>query len=610
MGCSSRLMRSNRRWTRSTSTGRSRVRGTRLRSCCVTTPENPGSANEPPPGSSSNSLHLTNSPNATIIQAGHIDEICLRGPLDSQPATRHLVGRIPQAAGCLQARGVALRLEEALIGGGTAVLTGMGGVGKTQLAAAYARHVWENDEADMVVWVTASSQAGIMAAYATVAQRLALAIDSQGAEEAAERFLEWAQATSVPWLVILDDVQEPADVRELWLAPNGANRVLATTRLQAAALTWQGRQRVDVDLFTPDEARNYLVAALAAHSRTDATEQLDGLAKDLGFLPLALSQAAAYLIDADLDCAVFRERLADQQRQLEDVLPEEGSLPDDHCQLVATTWSLSIDRADQAPRTAGLARPLLHLVSVLEPNGIPAAVLTSESARDYLANCAPGSLSQVDAETVDEALRVLHRFSLIEHDRRAPHREVRVHQLVQRTTRETLTPDQRDQITLAVANGLWNKWPETEQGEFGAAMRTNADALHHSIGANLWTRTGDAYLILYRAADSLGLAGQVHAALAAFTRLHDISRHHFGPDHPAPVEARQRMAHWLGKTGDPGGAFAMFCDLWDDIQRLLGADHPRSLQIWTSLLSWGAMRATPQARPADSLNYCPRRREW
>src|ERR1035438_9265273 len=93
----------------------------------------------------------------------------------------------------------------------------------------------------------------------------------------------------------------------------------------------------------------------------------------------------------------------------------------------------------------GLARPMLQLSSLLDPNGIPQAVLSSLPALDYLRGNQAGLAAttsrwqqeEVTGEVVDKVLRVLHRFSLIDHDRAADHREVRIHQLVQRVTRET-----------------------------------------------------------------------------------------------------------------------------------------------------------------------------
>ncbi|MGW3141465.1 hypothetical protein [Streptomyces sp. NPDC001139] len=88
----------------------------------------------------------------------------------------------------------------------------------------------------------------------------------------------------------------------------------------------------------------------------------------------------------------------------------------------AAAWSLSIDRAD-AFRPAGLARPMLHLASLLDANGIPETVLTSEPARAYLTvhrSPSTGSRTPLDSRPVQNrdaarALRALHQLHLIDH---------------------------------------------------------------------------------------------------------------------------------------------------------------------------------------------------
>ncbi|MEV4383823.1 NB-ARC domain-containing protein, partial [Streptosporangium sp. NPDC049644] len=169
-------------------------------------------------------------PSAPTVQKG-----------ESEPV-RYWVGVVPRAADCFQPREVADRLIEAAQEGETVVvsqvLAGMGGIGKTQLAAAYARRVWERREVEVVVWVSATSRSQILAAYAQAATELGLPTDPGDVEQAARRFLTWAQTTPTAWLVVLDDVQDPADVRELW--PSGAaGRVVVTTRRREAALTRQ-----------------------------------------------------------------------------------------------------------------------------------------------------------------------------------------------------------------------------------------------------------------------------------------------------------------------------------------------------------------------------------
>jgi hypothetical protein len=133
---------------------------------------------------------------------------------------------------------------------------------------------------------------------------------------------------------------------------------------------------VEVGLFSAGEASAYLTTALDACGRREPDEQIAALAADLGHLPLALSQAATYLVDTDLTCADYRRLLADRTRLLANVLPDPSGLPDDQAANVAAAWSLSVDRANQLP-PAGLAGPMLRLASMLDPNGIPGAVLTS-----------------------------------------------------------------------------------------------------------------------------------------------------------------------------------------------------------------------------------------
>jgi hypothetical protein len=140
---------------------------------------------------------------------------------------------------------------------------------------------------------------------------------------------------------------------------------------------------IQVGPFTPTEATRYLATRLTSHSRREPAEELAGLAQDLGNLPLALAQAAAYLLDLGLEVAGYRRRLADRRRSLAELVPDESGLPDDQHASLAATWSLSIERADRL-HPVGLARPMLELASMLDPNGMPSAVLTAPPALAYL----------------------------------------------------------------------------------------------------------------------------------------------------------------------------------------------------------------------------------
>ncbi|MFF0706192.1 FxSxx-COOH system tetratricopeptide repeat protein [Streptomyces tendae] len=501
---------------------------------------------------------------------------------------------LPPRAFSFQHRAEVDQLRAAVDSGGTAVrtqvLTGTGGVGKTQLAADYARTAWVSGEVDVLVWISASSRSAITAGYAQAAVEV-LAAEPGDPERAARAFLAWLEpkAGQKPcrWLVVLDDVADHADMRGWWPPSSRHGRALVTTRRREAALTGAGRRLVTVGMFTPQEAAAYLTAVLAAHDRQEPTDQINSLAADLGYLPLALAQAAAYIIDTDLTCASYREMLADRIRELADLLPESGALPDDQTTTVAATWSLSIERANQI-RPAGLARPMLQLAAFLAPNGIPTEVLTSQPTLAHLTEhrTPSGGNQQPAPASVEDAvfaLRALHRLSLIDHTPEPPHQAVRVHQLIQRATRDDLASQAFDETARAAADALTEAWPETADAKpLGQILRAHADALINYAQDALWS-ADEAHPVVLHTGNSLGQAGQVTAAITHFQNLtHAV----LGPDHPGSLAARKNLAHWLGKGGDETGAVAVIEQLLPDIERVWGPDDPNTLSARIDLAGW------------------------
>ncbi|MCX4580685.1 FxSxx-COOH system tetratricopeptide repeat protein [Streptomyces sp. NBC_01571] len=536
---------------------------------------------------------MTNTGAATASEGGlavtgylAVDRFILQAAPRAPAAWPHQVGVIPPRALSFQHRSEVDQLRAAVDSGGTAVLaqvlTGTGGVGKTQLAADYARTTWDSGEVDVLVWISASSRSAIAAGYAQAGAEV-LAADPSDPEQAARAFLAWlepkADQRQCRWLIVLDDLADPADMRGWWPPTSRHGRALVTTRRREAALTGAGRRRVTVGVFTPQEAAAYLTAVLAAHDRNEPTDQINSLAADLGYLPLALAQAAAYIIDADLTCASYRELLADRIRKLADLLPESGALPDDQTATVAATWSLSIERANRI-RPAGLARPMLQLAAFLSPDGIPATVLTSQPALAHITEhhtpTSTGGTHQpvpVSAEDAELALRTLHRLSLIDHTPEAPHPAVLVHQLIQRATRDTLVPHQYDRTARTAADALVFAWPATErEADLAQTFRSNAEAL--TACAEDALHRPDAHRLYQRVGESLGNSGQVRAAVRHFQRLADTATRLLGSDHPDTLSIRAHLAEWQGRAGDAAGAAASLERLNDALGQIFGTDHP------------------------------------
>ncbi|MET8853500.1 tetratricopeptide repeat protein [Amycolatopsis sp. NPDC004625] len=551
--------------------------------------------------------HVAGEVSGSLVQAGVIKgDVHVHQQGRKAVSLPYRAGIPPQQAAAFQSRTeTARRLEHALKRGNAAVLTGqppvhtgvvsgLGGIGKTQVALDYAQRLWAAEEVDLWVWVTASSREGIVSNFARVAADLT-GIEDTDPEQGARRLLEWLGASSARWLLVLDDVQNPADLRGLWPPAAPAGRVVVTTRRRDAALRGHGRCLIEVDVFTPGEAEAYLSAALAGqpHLAEGAAE----LATELGCLPLALAQSAAYMLDRGLCCTDYLARWTSRRRSLSSLLPEPDELPDEHRATVATTWSLSVEQANRL-QPAGTAGALLEVASVLDPNGIPAAVFTTPAVTGLLAR---HTGREVDVENARDGLGCLHRLNLITLDPRSDTRTVRVHALVQRATRDPLPGPRLAELTNAVGEALLGIWPHPERDTtLGQVLRANTEALAEAAGDHMWKPSGHA--VLFQMGNSLGNKGLVAEARNYFHQLHAIATEQLGSDHPDTLIARGNLARWQGEAGDPAGAAAAFERLLTDTVRVLGPDHPHTLTARSDLAHWRGRAGDP----AGAASACER----
>jgi hypothetical protein len=554
----------------------------------------------PPRGDTVN--HVTGDMSGNVVQAGAIYG-GVHFHHQSRPVVLlHRAGVAPQRAAAFQHRTGAIRLlEKALERGDAAVLTarpgahtsvvsGLGGVGKTQVALDYAERLWASGEVGLWVWVTAGSREAIVSSYARVAADVT-GVEDADPEHGARRLLEWLAATASQWLIVLDDVQNPADLRGLWPPATASGRVVVTTRRRDAALRGHGRCLVEIDVFTPPEAEAYLHAALAdqPHLTAGATE----LVAELGCLPLALAQASAYMLDRGLSCTDYRTRWTDRRRSLRSLLPQSDGLPDEHRATVATTWSLSVEQANRL-EPAGIAGTLLEVASLLDPNGIPADLFGSSVVIGLLS---AGAGREVDAEQARDGLGCLHRLNLISLDKGAVSQAVRVHALVQRATRDAVPTPRLAAVARTAADALLHVWPKIERDTtLGQVLRANTDALADVASEHLWEPKGHA--VLFRAGNSLGDTGLVAEAREYFHRLHTTATQQLGVDHPSTLTTRNNLAYWRGEAGDPAGAAAAFQALLADRLRVLGPDHPSTLTTRNNLARWRGRAGDPAGAAA------------
>ncbi|MFI9453528.1 tetratricopeptide repeat protein [Amycolatopsis sp. NPDC052450] len=472
--------------------------------------------------------------------------------------------------------------DEASSDGGTQVLAGGGGVGKTQIAAWFAKQAME-DRTDLVVWVNASTQEQVIATFARAAKRAGVpgADDTDLAAEATA-LVQWLHTTDRTWLIVLDDVTDPAHLAGLWPPHRPGGWTLATTRLRGATLTGSGRQRIDIDTFTAEESARYLRDRLTGdgYSRL-LDEHVPALAATLGNLPLALSHAAAYMIDQHETCGAYLARYTAGDSRLVELMPEDTD-PDAYGRPVTVALLLALDAADStAP--AGLARPALALAAVLDPDGHPDTLWTTATVTDYLTThrTSPND-DPVTSPQARAALRTLHRFGLITHTPRDDHRAVRIHALTARAARE-VTPSALATVAYTAADALRQLWPVNDHiaTDLLTTLLANTTTLAKLAGDSLWQSGGST--LLYTAGLSLLQCRLDTAAIDHWRETAAQAQRLLGHDHTDSLVARGNLASAYRQAGRPADALAIQEQVVPDFVRVLGQDHPRTLAAWAVL---------------------------
>ena len=442
-------------------------------------------------------------------------------------------------------------------------LCGLGGAGKTSAAVEYAyRHLAEVG----VAWQLAAEDATVLAAGFG---ELAVQLGARGLADARDPVASVHAVLArfpAPWLLIFDNAPHRTSVAA-FVPPAGRGRILVTSRDPF----WPPGQMLDVPVLDPEVAAGFLVNRTGDVDRQAALE----LADELGGLPLALEQAAAY-------SQVTGETLAGYLASFRQRRPEMLSRGEatGYDSTVAATWSLAFGQLDQsAPGAAGL----LRLLACCAPEAIPLRLLLqsrsglADRLRDEVAPLLVPLLE--DPLAVSDAIAALRRYSLVSTPTAG---SVSVHRLVQAVTLGQMPADLASQWRQAAAALIEAAIPaDTDPPETWPVC---AALLPHARAALADDSDG-----LTRIANYLGWRASYGAAQDLQRKVVAARERVLGPEHPDTLTARSELAGLTGDAGDAAGARDLFAGLLPVLERVLGREHQRTLVARGELARWTGM---------------------
>nr|WP_235037463.1 hypothetical protein [Actinomadura sp. K4S16] len=314
-------------------------------------------------------------------------------------------------------------------------------------------------------WITADTAAAVQAGLAGLAAALQPELKTALELEAlAERGLAWLGCHS-GWLVVLDNVTDPAHIASL-LDRTMRGRVLVTSRLGQG---WHryGARVLRLDVLTEDQAVE-LLTQIAAPEGADGAG-LDGAAElvaELGCLPLAVEQAAAYLHQNQLSPRQYLDLLAASLAVMYHEAAEgsaTGTGTGGEAASDARIWRITLNRITTDTPLAG---ELLRILVWYAPEAIPR---TCSTASPMLAGAQAVEMAFVDGRLTNPVAQA---------------RLADAQTLGQRGDRLVAGPGQFDGATPELRRVRW--WHETlpsqvDQGQLRSGVRgTGGSSLRQS----------------------------------------------------------------------------------------------------------------------------------
>ncbi|KAH7129018.1 P-loop containing nucleoside triphosphate hydrolase protein [Dactylonectria macrodidyma] len=364
----------------------------------------------------------------------------------------------------------------------SAALWGLGGSGKTQIALDYA-YRRSDDDTCSVFWVHADSEATFVHDYQAIAQELGIdrSLDTEALLVAVCRRIE----TQPKWALIIDNAddlrlfgvgqtpgQTSGQTTNLYkYVPRGT--VLWTSRDERIVGTLIGARRgIPVARMTSIEAQNLLHVTRNAQTSNEEDE-IATLLEELQWLPLAVSQAGAYMRRTRTSVKDYLFLLAESRYNLLGVTENDRHRRPNVTNNILDTWNISIHRLEYENKRA---YRILHVIAYLDNQNIGEEILTAAGRYSEV-----GFVEEPEYSAITEAVTRLRELSFISlcvmHD---DNRIYEMHKLVQEAARYGLSLKKSTAVTEGDDTGAHNLANTSEAFFSGIALQVMSNLFPES----------------------------------------------------------------------------------------------------------------------------------
>ena len=320
---------------------------------------------------------------------------------------------------------------------------GLGGTGKTSLAV---EHVWQLKDQFLggVFWISGENTAFFQTTLNDMARRIGT-LKSDFNETLSET-LYWLQSSEERWCVVIDNLDELELSMEIleflqgqWKREACGHLVVTTRREPREIAEYVGLQEegcIELKSFNTEEGIQFMKVRTGKDSLNE-DKSIDELVQELGGLPLALEQAAAYV--KSLRCSFgdylheYKEERLTLLNQKKARLPVQKTSKDRLA--VITTWSLNFSYVLKLSEEYNLgcaSSTVMEMSAFLAPDDIPFEIINEgiPVVEDQeLKDCSKRALGPT------KILSLLTKFSLFQ---QISPNSYSVHRLVQEVVRDRI----------------------------------------------------------------------------------------------------------------------------------------------------------------------------